>query len=195
MAAGVIIAAVGMGVSMYAQYQEGQDKAQAAARDAANKQLMANETLDRAAANRQSLEIQATEQVGNQSSQFAAGNVAVSSGSPLMVMENTYASARRKIYMDQENANWEAQQDIISGANETTLAGEEQSAGEIGAAGSLLTGAGNMASKYSQNTKNTAPTGGGGNAGNPNNSAGGYDTSTLSGAQGYMYSMQGTGIS
>jgi hypothetical protein len=152
MAAGAIIGAVGMGVSMYAQYQDGQDKAQAAARDAANKQLMAQETLDRAAANRQSLERGMAETAGNQSSQFAAGNVAVSSGSPLMVMENTYASARRKIYMDQENANWEAQQDLISGANETTLAGEQAQAGEIGAAGSLLTGAGNMASKWSSNT-------------------------------------------
>lgn len=181
-----VVAAVGMGVSMYAQYQEGQDKAQAATRDAANKQLMAQETLDRAAINRQSLERQAKEQTGNQSSQYAAGNVAVNSGSPLMVMENTYASARRKIYMDQENANWEAQQDLISGANETTLANEQSEAGDIGAAGSLLTGAASIASKMSSQNPNTAPNGPS-NASNPNNSAGGYDTATLPGAENYMW--------
>lgn len=156
MAAGAIIAAVGVGVSIYGQINQAQQQAAAAQREAANREAMAQETYARAALNKQSLGYQMNEQVGNQKSSYAAGNVDIGSGSPLVTMENTLAMGRRKMFMDQEQANFEAQQDLIGAGNDRTLADQTMQAGYINSAGTLLTGAGSFAKNYSGNAGNNA---------------------------------------
>lgn len=139
------VAGVGALFSAYGQISQAQAQASAARADAANKQAKATETLSRASFNKTSLQIEMDEKAGNVSSQYAAGNVDVGSGSPLSVHENTLAAGRRKMFMMQNEANWEAQEDMISANAENTLAGQKEQAGYLGAAGSLLGGAANIA--------------------------------------------------
>ena len=129
----------GTAIQVYGQIQGAQAKAGAAATEAAAKQAMAQEVQDRQNLNRETLTMQGDAQIGNQVSQYARGNVDVGSGSPLMTMENTYATVKRKINNDQIEADFRSRMDLLSSANDQNLSNQYSQAGGWNAAGTLLT--------------------------------------------------------
>lgn len=152
MAAAVILAA-GTAISVYGQMQQAKAQSDAANKDASAKQAMAQEVLDRQQFNKETLTRQGDIMVGNQASQYAAGNVDVGSGSPLAAMENTLAATRRKIHIDDQEANFRAQQYLIGATSEQEFASQSQQAGNIRAGGTILTAASSAYLNYSSGPK------------------------------------------
>lgn len=138
---------VGTALNVYGQQKAAEAQAGAARADAANKAALAQEVMDRANVNAETMMREGRNMAGNQASQYAAGNVDVGSGTPLLAMENTLAETRRKINNMETEARFRAQQYLISGAAEKDLADQTMQAGYFRMAGSLIS-TGGAAYKY-----------------------------------------------
>lgn len=135
----IAVAAAGTAIQVYGQMQAANARSAAANDEANAKRLMAQEVQDRMNLNRETLRKQGDTMIGNQRSQYAAGNVDVGSGSPLLTMENTFAETKRKINDQQIEADFRSRMDIIGAASDERLASQYQQSGQIGMVGTLLT--------------------------------------------------------
>ena len=144
------VAAAGTAIQVYGQMQAANAQANAATQDADAKRLMAKEVQDRQDITRETFRRQGVAMMGNQSSQYAAGNVDVGSGSPLMTMENTLAEVNRKINNNQIEADFRSRMYLIGAGNEDALAAGDRSSAWWKAAGTILTGAAQASKGMSQ---------------------------------------------
>jgi hypothetical protein len=143
------IAAVGTAIQVYGQIQSANSQSDAAKKDAAAKTAMSDEVQARAVLNRKYLDQQGQEQMGNQISQYAAGNVDVGSGSPLMSLEHTLSETNRKINNGQIEADFRSRMYLLSSTNEYQNADAESNSAWWKASGSILTGGSNIARGFS----------------------------------------------
>ncbi len=151
------VAVAGTAIQVYGQIQSANAQANAATQDADAKRMMAQEVEDRQTLNRETLRRQGVTEMGNQSSQYAAGNVDVGSGSPLMTMENTLAETNRKINNNQIEADFRSRMYLISAANEDQVSAADTNSGWWKAAGTILTGAAGIAKGLNQSPGGASP--------------------------------------
>lgn len=146
MAAAAIPLAVGGGLlSAYGQIQAGKAQAAAASRNAAIKRLQAEELLQRVEINIGEVFRESRIIAGTQASSYAAAGVGLD-GTPLLVIEETLARATEEAALMRRDANFQASM-LRAGADIEERQGKDlKKASYIGAAGSLLGTAFNVAS-------------------------------------------------
>lgn len=142
------LAAGGAGYSAYSSYEQGQN-ASALARYNANQTAAANQANLQASASKSLAERQQNEKIlAQQQAAFAAAGVVTNSGSPLTVETKQAALLERRAL----NTDYEGAIAYRYGAGQVTqfnMQGDAaKQAGNLTAAGTLLSGAGNAASSY-----------------------------------------------
>lgn len=152
MAAGAVMLA-GTAISVYGQVKAANDKADAEQRAAELKRIESKEILDRAKINESVLGTEEIGAISNQIGGYAAGNVDVTTGSPLIAMEATHSYYQRELLNMQREAKFRSDQSLAGAASADTLSGEERSAGILNAAGSVITGASTAYKYYTPNSK------------------------------------------
>lgn len=111
-------------------------------RDAANlKRIEAKEILDRAQINEQALMSEEEQLIANQVGGYAAGNVDVTQGSPLITMQNTHAFYKREIANMNREAKFRATQDLRTASSYDEAASATSAALPWKVAGTVITGA------------------------------------------------------
>lgn len=131
--------AVGTGLSIYGQIKGAEAEAEAMRREAASRELEAQEILKRARINQEIVQEEGDILMGNQQTFFSSSGTLI--GSPLMVLERTAHGIIREKQNMQIEADFKAAQ-LRSGANVArTLADERTQAGNIAAIGTVLTSA------------------------------------------------------
>jgi hypothetical protein len=160
--------AVGTAISIYGQIKGAEAEADAARREAAARELEAQEILKRTKVNQDIVQEEGDILMGNQQTYFSMGGSLI--GSPLMTLERTAHSIAREKQNMQIEADFKAAQLRSGAAISTELAGQRQQAGYIGAAGTVLTSAYQIGSAMQKTPKNkvsveTNSSGGGGGSG------------------------------
>lgn len=136
-AAGLLLA--GTAVNVFGQVKEANDRADAEKQAAELKRIEAKEILDRAQVNSQELLKESDVFQSNQVGGYAAGNVDVTTGSPLIAMEQTHSFYQKQIANLNREAKFRSDQAIRSGASLDELASQTQQAGTVRAIGTVLT--------------------------------------------------------
>lgn len=140
-------AIAGAGLQAYGQYKSAQDQAWAARQQAKLKRAQANEIRERLALETKQIARKGENVKANQALAFAKGGVALGAGAPLIAMEDTNSKIADEIEFTRRDALFRATQ-IEQGAKyEEKAAGQYQTAGNIGAAGTLLGAAGRLYNK------------------------------------------------
>lgn len=150
LAISAVATVAGAGYSAYSQYEAGQNAA-AIARYNAEQQKAQNDYVLKASAAKSLAERAENDKVlASQAAAFAAGGVVVNEGSPLTVRAKQAALLeRRALNTDYEGTiayrtgQGQVNQDIMEGEAAKT-------AGNLGAVGTLLSGAGSAASTYAR---------------------------------------------
>lgn len=138
MAFPLILAAAGAALSIYGQIKGAEADAEAARREAASRELEADEILKRVQVNQAIVQEEGDILMGQQTTFFAGSGVQMGR-SPLAVLERTaHGIAREKKNMDIE-AQFRAAQLRSGAVLSRDLAGQRMQAGYISAAGTLLT--------------------------------------------------------
>jgi uncharacterized protein HemX len=133
-----IVAVAGLGVSVYGQIKAAQDEAQARREKAANEEAQAVELMSREDVNESRMMDQERQQELNFGSRAAAAG---GEGTTLGGMLELHRQSEQAISFARRDAEFKAKM-IRAGAQiDTNLASDAITAGTIGAAGSLLTGA------------------------------------------------------
>lgn len=164
MIASTVAGIAGAGVSAYGQYEQGQSTA---ASDSYQAQVAANNATlakQQGKLDIQSGEIAAVDQglktkakIGSEKASQGASGIAVNSGSAADLRAGTAmvgtvdvstirSNAVKKAYADEVTAN----SDTAQGQLDTMGASSAETAGDIGAAGTLLTGASTVGSNYAK---------------------------------------------
>jgi hypothetical protein len=139
MAFPLVIAAVGAAISIYGQIKGAEADAEAMRREAASRELEAQEILKRTKINQEIVQEEGDILMGNQQTFFSMGGTMV--GSPLMVLARTaHGIAREKRNMQMES-EFRASQLRSGAAVSRDLADQRQSAGYLQATGTALTSA------------------------------------------------------
>lgn len=138
-AAGLMLA--GTVVNVFGQVKEANDRADAEQQAAELKRIESKEILDRAKINTQELLMESDTFQANQIGGYAAGNVDVTTGSPLIAMEQTHSFYQKQITNLNREAKFRAQQDMRAASSLDDLSGQTRQAGTVRAIGSVLTGA------------------------------------------------------
>lgn len=139
MGAEVAVMAVGAGISAYAQYEQGRQRAWAARQDAKLRRIQAKEMRERMYLEELNLKQQGEEFKASQTAAYAAGGVELGTGATLIALEDTNAKIAKKITDMKRDTLFRANQ-VEQGANiSMTQAGQYEQAGTLGAAGTLLT--------------------------------------------------------
>lgn len=140
MAFPLILAGVGAAISIYGQIKGAEADADAARREAASRELEAQEILKRTKINQDIVQEEGDILMGQQET-FFAGSGVQAYGSPLLVLERTaHGIAREKNNMQMES-EFRANQLRSGAALSRDLADQRQQAGYLNAAGTLLTSA------------------------------------------------------
>lgn len=151
-----VAAVAGLGISIYGQIKESEDRAAAMEMDAQLRQSQAEEIRRRQQINERIILREAQELQSQQMAAFAAAGVDIGTGAPLMVAEQTMARARERIMLERYEAVFTAEQ-VRKGAKiQLGLADSARTAGQLGAYGTLLTGVGKTASLADTNTKGSS---------------------------------------
>lgn len=138
--AAVAVLAIGAGISAYASYQQGIEKQQSFEFQAAARRAQAAQT--QVAANRDISLIQRQGDIVSGAEKAAFGQSGVTTqGSPLIQLEQTAAVTREKINATQENASYNEANSLGESSYDTIEGNQAYQAGELGAFGSVLTGA------------------------------------------------------
>lgn len=134
------ILAVGTGVQAYSAYKEGQDKKYAYEMEAGFKRNQAAQV--ELAANREiDLTVQRGEKIKHaQLSSFGASGVMATSGSPLLIMEETVGSVVDETLAIRRAADYRKSTLLTEAGLSSKLGDDAETAGYLGAAGSVLTG-------------------------------------------------------
>lgn len=137
MAEGLMV--TGTALSVWGQLEETNAQAKAAQDQATLRDIEARETLERAKINEQSILKERDVTFSAQTAGFAAGNVDVTTGTPLMVMEATGAFYREEVANMKREANFRAGQLQSEAGSYRESADSTRKVGAIKIAGSLLT--------------------------------------------------------
>lgn len=152
MGAPAVIMGVGIGINAVSQIISGNAQADAAQKDAALKRLQADQVEKNAARDEALLAQQGHALIGEQTTAYAKSGVELS-GTPLLMLEQTNAKVREQSIAIANDAAFRASQ-LRAGADiSEDLGSDRQTAGYLGAAGSLLTGAGQYYLLKDTNTK------------------------------------------
>ena len=137
MAFPLILAGIGAALSIYGQIKGAEADAEAMRREAASRELEAQEILKRTKINQEIVQEEGDILMGNQATFMGMGGSMY--GSPLLTLARTaHGIAREKQNMQMESEFRAAQ--LRAGATVSReLAGERQQAGYLGAAGTALT--------------------------------------------------------
>lgn len=160
--ASLAITAIGTGVSMYGQIQQGKNQQaqanyQAAImeRNAKIAEMNANDAERRGAVEEQQLRLRTSSMIGEARSDLSASGVVVDSGSPLEAQQEIAAMGAYDVNTQRYNAAKEAWSIRNQAADYTaqsrlySMAGANAaSEGRMGAFGTALTGLGSMADKW-----------------------------------------------
>ena len=148
------ILVAGTAISVYGQIGAAEEQANSAKQQGAIKDIEARETLERAKMNEVEILRESENFQTRQFSGFAAGNVDITTGTPLMVMESTSAFFRREIETVNREANFRAQQTKYEADSYRSSAESTKRAAMIGAiGGSLITAGSAYANSGSKNPK------------------------------------------
>jgi hypothetical protein len=146
------IAAVGTGVQIYSQIKAGNDKADAARADAANKRLQATEVIRAGEREQDLLRIRGEKYKGNVAQAYAASGVELQ-GTPLLQLEDTAKQITSESIALEHATQFRADQ-LRRGADlEEQQAGNYLDEGLLGALGSGLQGAGRAYALADPNNK------------------------------------------
>jgi len=130
-------AVVGTGMSIYGQIKGAEADAEAMKRNAASRELEASEIMKRTKVNQDILEEEGQILLGDQ--ETFLGSRGTTFGSPLLILTRTATKIAREKSNMQMESEFRAHQ-LRSGANISRgLADERKQAGQLGAAGTLLT--------------------------------------------------------
>lgn len=149
---GLALSAIGTGLSIYGQYQQGQAAASAAE---ANAKMAEQQAANLDLENRENIRRQRVENqrlLSRQRAGFAASGVQIGTGTPLEVQADTAAILELDI-LDQNRASQIQQSNLFYQASADRASGSNyRSAGMLGAAGSLFGGLGSIGmSAYTMN--------------------------------------------
>lgn len=137
------------GVGLVGQFVAGQQEADALRAEARQRQILdnlqADEILERAKINVESVRRESDVLTGDQVSAFAKAGVDVSSGSPLLVLAQAQAEAQREIVNIEREARFDAAQIRRGGAAGVRAANRAAAAIGLGGTARLLTGAVSLA--------------------------------------------------
>lgn len=131
--------AAGTIVNVFGQVKEANDRADAEKQAADLKRIESKEILDRAQINTQELLIESDVFQANQIGGYAAGNVDVTTGSPLIAMEQTHSFYQKQITNLNKEAKFRSEQALRSASSLDDLSGQTRQAGTVRAIGSVLT--------------------------------------------------------
>ncbi len=131
----------GTAVSVYGQLKQADERASAEEKAARLKSIEAKEIMDRAAINEAAILGESQGMQDKQLSGFAAGNVDVTTGSPLLVMQSTANFYNREIINANRDAKYRANNSILEGASLEDSARSTRTASYYAAVGSIITGA------------------------------------------------------
>lgn len=138
-AAGIMV--TGAVVSYLGAEEARAQEEKAAKANAKLKKAQAVELLDRFEINSQSLERLGQETAANQQGAYIKGGVDASTGSSLLMMEDTFSKIQRQIGLEKREADFKAKQ-LIRGANiESDLAGDISKAKKVENIGLFVSGA------------------------------------------------------
>jgi hypothetical protein len=132
----------GVGIQAYSQYQEGQARAKAARQQAKLNKAQAREMLDRMVIEEKNILQQGEEFKASQTAAYAAGGVELGTGATLLALEDTNSKIAKKIVDMKRDVNFRASQIQKGASYDMSLASSYETAGTLGAAGTLLAGAG-----------------------------------------------------
>jgi hypothetical protein len=140
MGAEVAVMAVGAGVSAYANYEQGRQRAWAARQDAKLKRAQAQEMRERMAIEEVNIQEQGEGFKAQQTAAYAAGGVELGTGATLLALEDTNAKIAKRITDMKRDTLFRANQLEKGASISMTQAGQYEQAGALAAAGSLLQG-------------------------------------------------------
>lgn len=160
--AALALSAVGTLVSGFGLFKQGKDaktqaqfQANTSRRNAAMAELAAQDAIRRGSEDENALRLQFKQLKGRQRAAFAANGVIVDQGSALDLVLDTVSIGERDALTTRDNATREANtfreqgDEFNSSALLQTRAGRDsQTAGNIGAAGTLLSGSASVAAKW-----------------------------------------------
>lgn len=144
MAALEIITAAGIGLQAVGSILDANSKANQADQQALLDNLQADEIQRRAKIEDQNLRAQGKKVINAQKGTYAASGVDVSSGSPLVVMEQTQSQIDRMSLEQQREAKFQADQLRQGAQNLRSQANTTRIGGWLGVGGSLLSNAHNF---------------------------------------------------
>lgn len=173
-AAAAVIAVVGAGVSGYSMYEQGQNAAALARYNAAQQQAQDQYQLTAAAAKSSAQRAQNAKILAQQEGEFAASGVVTNTGSPLTVESNQAKLLElRALDTDYEGAMaYHTGQTAVTQDEMTGQAAKQ--AGDLGAAGTILSGVGQAGGNYAR-AGDAGGGGGGGGGGAGSASSSGND--------------------
>lgn len=139
------LAVGGTGLSVMGQIEEAEARAAEARRQAAIGRLRAQEIEERAVINEKAIKKRGDKTAGEQVAAFAKGGVDVGKGTAATAIEETANEVMQEVMNTRREARFEAHLARL-GADSTEQAAKQLlKAGQVRAAGTLLSGAGNMA--------------------------------------------------
>jgi hypothetical protein len=157
-----IIAAVGVGVSAYGQYQSGQAQEKAYKQQASIAEADATAEKTKAVYEERQARDRLKALIGTQRTLYAKAGVDLSSGSPLLVLADTAAKGEEDLQM----IRYGGDVNVARQRNQATLArfygSSASKAGTIGAIGSGLSGFSNAYTGYQRRTIPSSTVGYGG---------------------------------
>lgn len=157
---GLAMSMVGSGIQAYSSIEQGLEKRRAYEIQAEGKRAQSAQ-VELSAARELELTLQRRiETQGSQISAFGRGGVTIS-GSPLMMLERTAGKAYSEMLAIRQAADFRQKTLDVEGTEDLRAAGNAETAGYMGAFGSVLTNVGNNPYLYDQRMPNTGSTRGG----------------------------------
>ena len=140
MAAGAVIAAIGLAIKVGSDIAASNASANAADEEANLRDLQAREVDIKAARDEKLLRKRGAEFMGEQTARYAASGVASLEGSPLLVLEDTFASIQEEALAIRHGAQFRGEQLRRSAKSMRDQAGQMRIASLFGMGGNILTG-------------------------------------------------------
>jgi hypothetical protein len=137
------VALVGLGLQAYGSIKGANDQADAAEKDAALKELQAQE-IEKAGGREEGVaRLHGNQIVGAQANAIGQSGFEMS-GSPLLAMENTYSQVNQDVQAIEEETRFRASMIRAGASSEQSMASDRRTAGWIGGLGGAAVGAGTI---------------------------------------------------
>lgn len=137
---GLVLAAIGTGVSVYSAVSQGEEEAAAREREAAAREAQAAEIARRQKKTEELIRRRGEETKARQQSLYVKAGVSTTTGAPLITQVQTEQDIIDEIQMSKQESQWTIQQ-ILTGAKEQrSLADSSRTGGYLRAGGTALSG-------------------------------------------------------